>query len=118
MPSASYRCPAVDNGVIGSAFAAVVLFAGVVVTRAALIALFQTRLHAAPQPGALARRGGRPLADANPAAPGRAFGWLLATARLFRIEEALGELLAKVLFSSAPPSARWRSRSATCWPSP
>jgi potassium-dependent mechanosensitive channel len=88
------------NGVIGSAFAAIVLFAGVVVTRAALVALFQTpllqhlnlvRWHGVAVDAWLMRI--LPLLAL--------LGWLLATARLFRVQEALGDLLAGILFSSA-----------------
>jgi small-conductance mechanosensitive channel len=88
------------NGVISSGFVAVVLFAGVVVTRATLIALFQTRpmqhlnlvrWHAS----AIDQRVLQLLSLIA------LLGWLLTTARLFRIDDWLGQVLGGVLFTSA-----------------
>lgn len=88
------------NGVISSTFAAIVLFAGVIVTRAMIIALFQTRLlqhlnlvrwHAASVDHWLMRI----------LALLALIGWLAATARLFRVDEIVGNVLSSILFSSA-----------------
>lgn len=87
------------NGVVSSAFIAIVLFAGVVVTRAGLIAIFQTRpaqhfnlvrWHAVAVDFWIQRI----LQIAALA------GWLLATARLFRVQDAIGSILSTLLFSS------------------
>jgi len=88
------------NGVIGSAFVGVVLFAGVVMARATLIALFQTRLmqhlnlvrwHAAT----VERRVLQLLSLLALAA------WLVNTAHQFRIDALLGGMLSAILFTSA-----------------
>lgn len=88
------------NGVIVSAFVAIVLFGGVVVARSTLVALFQTR--------ALQRlnvvRWHTPTLDRwimriLPLAA--LVVWSSAVARTFRIEAALGGLLDTVFFSAA-----------------
>ena len=88
------------SGVIASAFAGIVLFAGVVVTRATLIALFQTRAlqhlnlvrwHAAT----VNHRVLQVLSLAALAA------WLVNTALQFRIDAVLRDVLGAILFSSA-----------------
>jgi potassium-dependent mechanosensitive channel len=88
------------NAVVTSAFVAIVLFAGVVVTRAMIIALFQTplmqhlnlvRWHSAAIDHWIMRI--LPLVALA--------AWLLTTARLFRIDGFLSGLLSTVLFSSA-----------------
>ena len=88
------------NAVISSAFAAIVLFAGIVVARATVLALMQTRLlqhvnlvrwHAAAVDEWILK-----------VLPLVAFAaWLIYTARLFRIEGIAGDLLSRILFSSA-----------------
>ena len=88
------------NAVISSAFAAVVLFAGVRVARAALVALLQTpllqRLNLARWHGpAIDRWIMRILPLAALAV------WGMATLRLLRLEQWFGELLSAILFSSA-----------------
>ena len=88
------------NAVISSAFAAIVLFGGVVVTRALIIALFQTqpmqRLNIVRWHGAAVDQWiVRVLAILA------LVGWVLATARLFRIEDVLGRAVSAILFSSA-----------------
>jgi potassium-dependent mechanosensitive channel len=88
------------NAVVSSAFVAVVLFAGIVVTRAMIIALFQTgfmqhlnlvRWHSAAIDDWIMRI--LPLVAL--------VAWLLTTVRLFRIEGPVGSFLSSVLFSSA-----------------
>ena len=88
------------NAVIVSAFVAMVLFAGVVVARSTLVALFQTRV--------LQRlnvvRWHAPTLDSwimlvLPLAA--VLGWITAVARAFRIDKTLGDWLSLVLFSSA-----------------
>ena len=88
------------SGVIGSAFVGIVLFAGVVVMRATLIALFQTRTlqrlnlvrwHAA----AVDHRVLQVLSLLALAA------WLVNTAQQFRVDGVLREALGAILFSSA-----------------
>jgi potassium-dependent mechanosensitive channel len=88
------------NAVVSSAFAAMVLFAGVVVTRATVIALLQTNLlqhvnlvrwHAAAIDAWMMRI--LPLLAL--------FGWAMTTLRLFRIEDIAGNVLSSILFSSA-----------------
>ncbi|HUG99427.1 MAG TPA: mechanosensitive ion channel domain-containing protein [Gammaproteobacteria bacterium] len=87
------------NAVISSAFVAIVLFAGVVVTRAMIIALFQTRplqhfnlvrWHSSVVDHWIMRI--LPLIAL--------VAWLLTTARLFRIDGVLGGALSAMLFSS------------------
>ena len=87
------------TGVIGSAFAAMVLFAGVVVTRGAVLALFQTRYaqklnlvrwHGAAVDHWLMRI--LPLLAL--------VGWAVNTSRMFRFDGVLGQALSTVLFSS------------------
>jgi potassium-dependent mechanosensitive channel len=88
------------NGVVSSAFVAIVLFAGVVVTRAAIIALFQThlmqRLNLVRWHGAAVDHWMMRILPLVALAV-----WVLTTTRLFRIEEALGRFLSSILFSSA-----------------
>ena len=88
------------NAVVSSAFAAIVLFGGVVVTRATILALLHTnflqhlnlvRWHAAAVDAWVMRI--LPLLALA--------GWLLATLRLFRIEGLAGQVLSSILFSSA-----------------
>jgi potassium-dependent mechanosensitive channel len=88
------------NAVVSSAFAAIVLFAGVIVTRAAIIALFQTtfmqrlnlvRWHSAGVDYWVMRI--LPLIAL--------VVWLLATVRMFRVEDVVGGVLSAILFSSA-----------------
>jgi potassium-dependent mechanosensitive channel len=88
------------NAVVSSAFAAIVLFAGVIVARGAIIALFQTaamqrlnlvRWHSAGVDYWVMRI--LPLIAL--------LVWLLATARMFRIEDLAGDILSTILFSSA-----------------
>lgn len=88
------------NGVIGSAFAGIVLFAGVVVTRAAVIAMMQTpllrksnlvRWHSASIDAWLMRI--LPLLVLA--------GWILTSLRLFRLDGFLGPAVYGVLFSDA-----------------
>jgi len=88
------------NAVINSAFAAIVLFAGVVVTRATILALCQTefmqrlnlvRWHAAAIDYWVVRV--LPLVAL--------LAWLAATMRMFRIDGALGRLLASTLSATA-----------------
>jgi potassium-dependent mechanosensitive channel len=88
------------NGVISSAFTAIVLFAGVAVTRATIIALLQTALfqrlnlvrwHAA----AIDHWTMRILPVLAVVA------WVIATTRMFQVETYLREILTTILFSSA-----------------
>ena len=88
------------NGVIVSAFVAMVLFAGVVVARSTLVALFQTqvlqrlnvvRWHTPTLDSWIMRA--LPLAAL--------LVWITAVARAFRIDTTLGEWLSLVMFSSA-----------------
>jgi len=88
------------NAVIASAFAGIVLFAGILVTRAALNALLQTQLlrksnlvrwHSAAIDGWVMRI--LPFVVL--------VGWILATLRLFRLDGLLGQVLGGILFSSA-----------------
>jgi len=88
------------NGVVVSVFVAIVLFVGVVVTRSALVALFQTRAlqrlnvvrwHAAT----LDRWIMRMLQLVA------GLGWITVVARAFRIDATLGRWLDAVLYSSA-----------------
>jgi potassium-dependent mechanosensitive channel len=88
------------NGVVSSAFAAIVLFAGVIVTRATVIALLHTqflqhlnlvRWHAAAVDAWMMRI--LPLLAL--------LGWIIFTLRQFRIEGLVGELLSTILYSSA-----------------
>lgn len=90
----------IGNGVISSAFAAVVLYAGVLVARAALLALLQTpwlqRFNLVRWHGeAIDRSVMRILPLAALA------GWVLATIRLFRVEQPFTDLLYGILFSNA-----------------
>jgi potassium-dependent mechanosensitive channel len=87
------------NAVISSAFTAIVLFAGVAVVRATVVALMQTgllqhlnlvRWHGAAVDQWLMRI--LPLAAL--------LAWVVTTTRLFRIEGVLGEAVRSVLFSS------------------
>jgi len=88
------------NAVVSSAFAAIVLFAGVVVTRATVIALLHTnflqhlnvvRWHAVAVDAWIMR-----------ILPLVAFlGWVMTTLRLFRIEDLAGRFLSSILFSNA-----------------
>ncbi|MFU8822081.1 MAG: mechanosensitive ion channel domain-containing protein [Gammaproteobacteria bacterium] len=88
------------NAVISSAFAAIVLFGGVVVTRALVIALFQTRLM---QRINIVRWHGAAVDHWTVRVLSllALFGWVMATARLFRIDDVLGRALSAILFSSA-----------------
>ncbi|NHA13469.1 mechanosensitive ion channel family protein [Thioalkalivibrio sp. XN279] len=88
------------NGVIVSAFIAIVLFAGVVVARSMFVALFQTRAlqrfnmvrwHAATLERWIMRI--LPLAAL--------VGWITAVARVFRVDSTLGSWLDALLHSSA-----------------
>jgi potassium-dependent mechanosensitive channel len=88
------------NAVVSSAFSAVVLFAAVVVTRATIVALFQTqfaqrlnlvRWHAAAVDQWLMRI--LPLVAV--------LAWLFTTIRLFRIEGVVGGALSSILFTGA-----------------
>ena len=88
------------NGVVVSVFVAIVLFMGVVVTRSALVALFQTRAlqrlnvvrwHAAT----LDRWVIRILQLVA------ALGWITVVARAFRIDTTLDRWLHAILYSSA-----------------
>ncbi|NGX15039.1 mechanosensitive ion channel domain-containing protein [Wenzhouxiangella sp. XN24] len=88
------------NAVIGSAFAGIVLFAGVVVTRAALNAMLQTQLlrksnlvrwHSAAIDGWVMRI--LPFVVL--------IGWIVATLRLFRLDGLLGQVVSGILFSRA-----------------
>ena len=87
------------NGVVVSAFAAIVLFAGVVVARAMLLAVFQTRLMQRLNvvrwhEGTIDRWVMRVLPLAA------LIGWVAASARAFRIDTELGQGLRSVLFTS------------------
>ena len=88
------------NAVISSAFASIVLFGGVVVTRALIIALFQTqpmqRLHIVRWHGAAVDYWIVRVLSLI-----ALFGWVMATARLFRLEDVLGRAMSAILFSSA-----------------
>ncbi len=88
------------TAVISSAFTAIVLFAGVVVVRATVIAVLQTRVlqrvnlvrwHGAAIDYWLMRI--LPLAAL--------LTWLVVTARFFRIEGPLGNIVSTVFFTSA-----------------
>ncbi len=88
------------NAVIGSAFVALVLFAGVNVTRAMILALLQTRLmqhlnivrwHSAAIDAWLMRI--LPLAAV--------LGWVMATTRTFRVDGLIGGILSTILFAKA-----------------
>jgi small-conductance mechanosensitive channel len=88
------------NGVIISAFVAIVLFMGVVVTRSMLVALFQTRAlqrlnvvrwHAATLERWIMRI--LPLAAL--------LAWITVVARAFRVDTTLGGWLDALLYSSA-----------------
>jgi potassium-dependent mechanosensitive channel len=88
------------NAVIGSGFIGVVLFAGVVVTRATFIALFQMQ----PMQHINLVRWHAPVVHhrlLQLLSLLALLGWLLGTARLFRIDGVLGEALGAILFTSA-----------------
>jgi len=88
------------NAVISSAFAAIVLFGGVVVFRALIIAVFQTRFM---QRFNIVRWHGAAVDHwiLRILSLLALFGWALATAQLFRIEDVLGRMISAILFSSA-----------------
>jgi potassium-dependent mechanosensitive channel len=88
------------NGVVSSAFVAIVLFASVVVIRAGIVALFQTGLL---QHLNLVRWHG-PAIDAWLMRILQLLvlaGWLVATARQFRVHDVAGKVLGSILYSSA-----------------
>jgi potassium-dependent mechanosensitive channel len=88
------------NAVISSAFAGMVLFAGINVARATIIALFQTRVL---QRLNLVRWHGTAVDQwLMRILPLLALAaWLVTTARLFRIDGVFAGLLSTILFSSA-----------------
>jgi small-conductance mechanosensitive channel len=88
------------NGVVASAFVAIVLFVGVVVTRSMLVALFQT--HALQRLNVVRWHAGtldRWLMRILPLAA--LLGWITAVARAFRVDSTLSGWLDAVLYSSA-----------------